>query len=80
MAVLSLVKHVSRDTNELLAHLAVLAEHEGGSVMLTYRSPEGWERFALTGIYKADPSKALKAAMQISIALTKEEELVRGKP
>lgn len=80
MSVVSLVEHKSRETKELLTSLAILAAHEGGSVMLAYRSPQGWERVAMTGIYKADPAKALKAAMTISIALTKNEEAVRGRP
>ena len=78
MAVVSLARFRSRDTRELLASLALIAEHEGGSVLVAFRSPSGWERVAMTGIYKDDPAKAIKAAMQISIALAQEEGAPRG--
>ena len=80
MAVISLARYRDRETNELLANLAMLSRYEGGSVLVAYRSPQGLERVAMTGIYKADPAKALMAAMQISVALTREEEFVRGRP
>lgn len=80
MTVISLAKYRDRETNELLRNLAIMSEEEGGSVLVVYRDPQGWERVGLTGIYKADPTKALMAAMQLSIALTKEEEFVRGRP
>ncbi len=80
MTVISLVERRDRETQELLSSLAVLAEHMGGSVMVVYQNPEGWERIAATGIFKADTAKALMAAMRISIALTKEEEEIRGRP
>jgi hypothetical protein len=69
MAVISLVRYRDRETHELLSSLALLAEHLGGSVMTVYRSPDGSEKIAATGIYRSDPAKAVKAAMRISIAL-----------
>lgn len=71
MTVLRLHQYRDRETPSLLSNLAALAEEEGGSAVVIYRRPNGDERFDLTGIYKADPSKALRVAMQISIALTK---------
>lgn len=80
MQVISLVGRRDRETKELLDSLALIAEHMGGSVLTVYRSPEGWEKTSMTGIYKADPAKAVRAAMRISVALTKEEETIRGRP
>jgi len=78
MAVIRLCRYRDRETKALLANLSGLAEHEGGSAVVIYRRPDGDERVALTGIYKADPSKALKATMQLSIALTTDEDFGRS--
>ena len=78
--VLPTAKH-DRETKSLLSNLASLADlDEGGSAVVIYRRPNGEERFALTGIYQADPSKALKALMQIVLTLTKDDDRGRGRP
>jgi len=75
MTVLRLHQLRDRETKSLFSTLANMADlDEGGSALVIYRRPGGEERVGLTGIYKADPSKALKAAMQLSIALTKDEK------
>lgn len=80
MTVVSLVKHRGRETQDLIASLGVIAEHYGGSVLAVYRSPDGWEKVVASGVFRADTAKALRAAMKISVALTKEEEIFRGEP
>lgn len=49
-----------QETKELLKDLAVLVEHEGGSVIVIYRRPDGHERVGRTGVYKADNDTAQK--------------------
>lgn len=80
MPVVSIFQRRDHETKELLSSLKVIADHMGGSVLTVYRSPDGWERVYMTGVFRSDPAQALRAAMRISITLTKEEEAVRGRP
>lgn len=81
MSVVSLVKYKNRDAIELLESLLVLANHdEARDFMIAFRAPDGSTRVGLTGVYSVDSEAALKATMQVSVHLTRQEEKVRGKP
>ena len=78
MSVVSLAEFKNRDTKELLASLTVVADQMGGSVMAVYRSPDGWEKVVASGVFRADATKALMAAVRLSMALTREDGALRG--
>lgn len=81
MAVLSLVKHASKDIVEALESLLELARKgELRGLAIYYRETGGHEDAVFTGIYRTNVAEAVKAAMLMSVYLTRHEERARGKP
>ena len=56
-----------------------IAEDQGVDLCLCYRTG-GHEDVAFTGLYKANPAEALRAAMALSMRLTAIQEISRGRP
>lgn len=67
MTVIQLARYRSRETAQVLQCLADMAKRgELVGVALCYRTREQEEHLAYTGAYKANPAKAVNAAMRMS--------------
>lgn len=79
MTLLRLVKTTNKDTMEALQTLLDVGKAIKGLVIY-FRDEDGHEDAIFTGLYRASSAEALKAAMVMSLHLTKLEEPSRGKP
>jgi hypothetical protein len=81
VAVVQLVEYRSRETAQVLQALADKARRgEVVAVALCYRTSDQEEHVALTGAYKASPSRGVNAAMRLSWRLTQIQDEMTGTP